>query len=697
MMNEGSNDGKTLDGPVLQNDGSNRIDDDNILSDPDDDEDDSRIHGSVAAENRNNGSGVGVLGFCMDLVTDLWLSSGIVINTRLNWLLVLGPVAQLGDATGLLGETACFAFSGLALIPCAERLSFVTEQVAEHTNGTIGALLNATFGNAPELLIASAALRKGYYRVVQLAMLGSMLTNLLFVFGISCLIGGFRWQVQELRITSGNVSVGMLLLSTAGSLLPATLVLGGQLKHSDVEIDTATTPPDDNFEGDEIPSLEELQFCRVNAFVMIFMYGCYLIFQLGTHKEEFDEDDNVVQTANSQQLHLSPHFTSRHGRQKKARRNVFCIWLVRRTKWILKMESDDLRMIEDGWMRPPQIMDEERNGVGGGDVEMMYPDNNRLLNMIPSERDRNNQASADDGDDQSSSDEECLLPQNNASLHKDNSENYFDDYANHQQLDGKKQFLDDPSGADHAPRLRRGAFNKTPSNSSPHPDASGGGSKKKKTNGARPMLPLGLAEPPEPFQPVATVPTATHLEHESHRKPAQMSFRVGILWLFIITLAVSAMSEILVDTIDGFAIRLHISEVFTSMVIVPFFSNVAEQVSAILFAYRNEMDLCVGVTVGSAIQVASFVLPGCVIIGWFVDRSMTLYFHAYETVCLFLAVVVVAAILQGGTTNWLVGATCISVYVMIATGFWFHSLEDLSVDAETFGQNATRALFSFVE
>ncbi|OEU19286.1 Na_Ca_ex-domain-containing protein, partial [Fragilariopsis cylindrus CCMP1102] len=371
----------------------------------------------------------------MDITKDLYHSSGLVINNKLNWLLIMGPIALLGDATGLLGETACFAFSGIALIPCAERLSFVTEQVAEHTNGTIGALLNATFGNAPELLIASAALRKGFYRVVQLAMLGSMLTNLLFVFGVSCLIGGLRWQVQELRITSGNVSVGMLLLSVAGSLLPATLILGGQLKKSSSS-----------------SSSDKLQFCRVNAFVMIFMYGCYLIFQLGTHKEEFDEDENVVQTANHTQLHLSPHFTS-----------------------------------------------------------------------------------------------------------------------------------------------------------------------------------------------------------------------LGILWLFIITCGVSAMSDILVDTIDGFAIRLRISEVFTSMVIVPFFSNVAEQVSAILFAYRNEMDLAVGVTVGSAIQVASFVLPGCVIMGWLFDRSMTLYFHAYETVSLFLAVIVVAAVLQGGTTNWLVGATCISVYVMIAS------------------------------
>eukprot|EP00957_Ditylum_brightwellii_P208757 15358794-Ditylum_brightwellii.AAC.1 len=96
-----------------------------------------------------------------------------------------------------------------------KRLSFVTEQVAEHTNGTIGALLNATFGNAPEFLISTAAMRNGFYRVVQLTLLGSILTNLLFVFGLSCLIGGLKWQVQELRITSGNASIGMLIMATA--------------------------------------------------------------------------------------------------------------------------------------------------------------------------------------------------------------------------------------------------------------------------------------------------------------------------------------------------------------------------------------------------------------------------------------------------------------------------------------------------
>jgi len=342
----------------------------------------------------------------------------------------------------------------------------------------------------------------------------------------------------------------------------------------------------------------------------------------------------VVQTAGDH--NLSPNF---HGRQQKARRNIFCLWLFHRTKTFLRIgDESDRAFAEDGWIQSQALMSESDSPVkGGGDVEMMYRESNN------------------DGEDES--DGGGLLPQNNSSFHKNNNENYFDDY--------KKESANAPS---------------TPSRGNAQ-------------DGHRPVLPLGLVERPNSMPKAPPPPT---IDHESHSE-AEMSFLVGILWLFIITLGISVLSDILVDTIDGFAETSHLSDVFTSMVIVPFFSNVAEQVSAIIFAYRNEMDLCVGVTVGSAIQVASFVLPGCVIIGWLVDRSMTLYFHGYETVCLFLAVIVVAAVLQGGSTNWLVGATCVSVYIMIATGFWFHSLEDLAIDAETFGQNATRSLFSTFE
>jgi Ca2+:H+ antiporter len=510
----------------------------------------------------------------------------------------------------------------------------VTEQVAEHTNGTIGALLNATFGNAPELLIATAALRSGFYRVVQLTMLGSMLTNLLFVFGLASLVGGLRWQVQELRMSSGNINVGLLLLSLAGSLLPATLVLSGQMK--------GEAPP-----AEGIPSKEELAFSRVNAFIMMIMYGCYLVFQLGTHKDEFDDGENTVATPNGNQLTLEPHFTSLH-KKTRAVRNMFCLRL-----WS--------RITNSGYEpTPPSCF---------GDVELA---------------DASRKSGAEHADDSSMSDQSAdssadkLLPQNEPAR-----DSYFAEYRGE---------------AENGSRSRRsnGSRARRPKESN---GLLPGTTKPKKKNSFKPMLPLGLADPSEEPPSGRSRSSCCSLLHSLvSSKVSQnacfsaptphapiMSFRVGILWLFIITLGISALSDILVDTIEGFAEAFGISEVFTSMVILPFFSNIAEQVSAVIFAYRNEMDLCVGVTVGSAIQVATFVLPGCVIIGMFVDRSMTLYFHAYETACLLLAVLVAAAVLQGGTTNWLVGMTMIGIYVMIATGFWFHENEELSIDAETFG------------
>jgi calcium/proton exchanger cax len=174
-----------------------------------------------------------------------------------------------------------------------------------------------------------------------------------------------------------------------------------------------------------------------------------------------------------------------------------------------------------------------------------------------------------------------------------------------------------------------------------------------------------------------------HEPVDHHRAGVPLiSMRVGLFWLLVITLCISAMSDIIVDCIDGFAQRMQLSQVFTSMVIVPFFSNVAEQVSAFIFAWRNEMDLVVGVTIGSAIQIATFVLPGSVLIGYVLDRSMTLYFHTYETACLFFCTVVAASVLQSGTTNWFVGANLVGIYVMLAAGIWYHETENLSIDAE---------------
>jgi Ca2+/Na+ antiporter len=289
----------------------------------------------------------------------------------------------------------------------------VTEQVAEHTNQTIGALLNATFGNAPELLIATSALRSGLYRVVQLAMLGSMLSNLLFVFGLACLIGGIRWQVQELRITSGNVNVGLLLLSAAGSLLPAALILGNQIQGTTSDTDNSCT---------DVPTNEELKLSRVNAFILIVTYCCYLVFQLGTHKEEFDDDDNTVETPSRNHSNLSP--------KKNEKRNLFCLGL-----WSC-IRGNGYEIQENGTLGDLELSDQ--NLVRQKDRKASKPD------IFQDERSINSHNSNDSTGNN-------LLPHNAPARDSSYANGYFDDYEN---------------GSSGSP-------------------------------GAKPILPLGLADPAE--------------------------------------------------------------------------------------------------------------------------------------------------------------------------------------------------------
>jgi len=90
------------------------------------------------------------------------------------------------------------------------------------------------------------------------------------------------------------------------------------------------------------------------------------------------------------------------------------------------------------------------------------------------------------------------------------------------------------------------------------------------------------------------------------------------------------------------------------------------------------MNLCIAITLGSAIQIALQVLPGCVLYGWAKGKNMTLFFHGYETASLVVSVFLVSCVLQGGTTNWLVGIFLMGTYFIVASGFWFHEMELIS-------------------
>ncbi|KAK8527060.1 hypothetical protein V6N13_084931 [Hibiscus sabdariffa] len=182
----------------------------------------------------------------------------VVLSKKSNVLIPLGPLAILvqkkTDRDGWV-----FILGLLGIIPLAERLSYTTEQLAFYSGPTVGGLLNATFGNATELIVSIYALRTGRIRVVQLSLLGSLLSNLLFVLGIALFSGGIVRKVQVFDKETAVVNSGLLLMAMMGLVFPATLHSTGTELHF---------------------GTSELALSRVSSCVLILAYLVSIFFQL---------------------------------------------------------------------------------------------------------------------------------------------------------------------------------------------------------------------------------------------------------------------------------------------------------------------------------------------------------------------------------------------------------------------------------
>lgn len=188
----------------------------------------------------------------------------------MNILLVFVPLAIVSSSLKWV-EWLTFVFSLLSLCPLAERLGYATEQMAMYTNNTIGGLLNASFGNATELVVALYALTGGQLRVVQLSLLGSILSNMLLVLGFAFFLGGLRYKTQRFAKEGATASSRLLLLSMFGLLLPNML----HVTHTELR---------DGF--------DTLALSRQCSIVLIGMYGAFLYFQLVSHRELYEPKEN---------------------------------------------------------------------------------------------------------------------------------------------------------------------------------------------------------------------------------------------------------------------------------------------------------------------------------------------------------------------------------------------------------------------
>ena len=181
---------------------------------------------------------------------------------------------ELADATPVL----VFSAAALGVIPCAAVMGEATEAIAARTGPGIGGLLNVTFGNAPELIIAFFALEAGLQEVVKASIVGSIIGNILLVLGAAMLAGGLRRDKQTFSRTGAAIQSSMLMLAAAALVMPAIFEL--------VEGQGLPKPSDEavNYGG----TVEHLSLAV--AVVLMITYALGLVFSLKTHRDLFNPD-----------------------------------------------------------------------------------------------------------------------------------------------------------------------------------------------------------------------------------------------------------------------------------------------------------------------------------------------------------------------------------------------------------------------
>ncbi|KAI3786972.1 hypothetical protein L1987_41089 [Smallanthus sonchifolius] len=378
----------------------------------------------------------------------------VVFETKLFVLFPAVPMAFVAHCYSF-GRPWIFALSLIGLTPLAERLSFLTEQIAYFTGPTVGGLVNATCGNATELIIAMFALHKRKIHVLKYSLLGSIISNLLLVLGSSLLCGGIANVNKEQKFDHRQADTNTLLL-LLGLLCQIAPLL--------YNLSSVDSPKSD---GSAV-----LQLSRTSSIVMLIAYVAYLFFQLKTHSQLFGSEEDV--------------------------------------------EDDD----------------------------------------------------------------------------------------EHEELD---------------------------------------------------------------------------------KETASIGVRSAFIWLCVMTIIISVLSEYVVGTIEDASKTWGLSVSFMSIILLPIVGNAAEHAGAVIFAFKNKLDISLGVALGSASQILMFVVPLCVITAWIMGIQMSLDFGLLETGCLAFSIFLTAFTLQDGSSHYLKGVTLILAYVVTGACFF--------VQHVPFGKPITLTLF----
>ncbi|KAG9313601.1 calcium proton exchanger [Chiua virens] len=175
------------------------------------------------------------------------------------------------------------------------------------------------------------------------------------------------------------------------------------------------------------------------------------------------------------------------------------------------------------------------------------------------------------------------------------------------------------------------------------------------------------------IQPASEAELGQAVSEEEEMEQPQMSVPVSIGLLGVVTVLVAVTAEFLVDSINGLTDTGHISKEFVGVILLPIVGNAAEHVTAVLVSVEDKLTLSLGVAVGSSIQIALFVIPFMITLGWIIGKPLTLLFDPLQSIVLFFQVLLtVNYVVQDGKSNWLEGMILMCLYLILGVTFWFY-------------------------
>ncbi|KAL8649695.1 MAG: hypothetical protein Q9210_004246 [Variospora velana] len=625
----------------------------------------------------------------------------ILLASWINTLLVFVPVA-IAVEIAHVSPTIVFALNAIAIIPLAGLLSYATESVASELGDTIGALMNVTFGNAVELIIF-IALVKNEIRIVQASLLGSILANLLLILGM-CFLSEkliFKQTAFHASFTdNGEADQAVLKISRGTSvilLLVYVLYLLFQLK-SHAYLYQST--PQHVIDEESHPGL---------LADMLHSSG----------PSSSSSSSSSSDSGGSSKSHSTAKRIKRVLRGRRRRKSSASSKDTGSAPSILRTPSANTfsNGIENGDSIAVAVQDASSESIAqhfgiiaSGD-EADTDGESRITSQKNADKtiksrdfEKGTRISTPKMSRSTSSKKAKKTSRSSEQLRVVSEKQIESGHLDFPRPHAAAPALSRPGlMLEESPRRtfgKRGITNVLPAmpamprmlSTTVFSTANATGaptigpsmtaattnalhrstslpSRLNRLDGAG--LTVTVPQAVSYVRPVTAMhPTFNGKDSEHPKK--HLSRTSAILLLLTSTALVAVCAEFLVGSINYLVTNTSVKEEFIGLIVLPIVGNAAEHVTAVVVAGKNKMDLAIGVAVGSSIQIALFVTPVIVLLGWALQKDMSLYFSLFETISLFVSAFIINFLILDGRTNYLEGALLIAAYVIIGLAAFFY-------------------------